>query len=514
MNRVNERFRGLALAVVLALGLAACSIEFRNPQSPTGNPPISPQLSTQSAPGGVPAGQPLPTPTARPAQTPTLDPARGIPSTGVVTGTYTIRRGDTLGGIAAAFDMNTADLQQLNGISNPGLIQPGQTLFVLEGVSGNGPSIKLIPDSELVNGPAAAGFDAAAFIEAQPGLLKRFSETVDGVPMLGAQVLARASEQASVNPRLLLALLEYTSGWLSDPAPAGDKLFYPLGNTKTGITNSLFLQLQWATTRLNEGYYGWRLGTKLHVRLADGSRAFVGDRINAGTAALQNTLAVTRLRGAWLTAAGSQGFVDTYRRLFGDPWQFDQGPPIATDLRQPELALPWRAGETWFLTGGPHASWAPGTPWGALDFASVNTYGCRELGDWVTAMAPGVVARSGLGDVVQSLDPSGDERIGWSVLYLHIGTPDRVARGTQLKTGDAIGHPSCEGGLALGAHAHVARKHNGEWLNATGPLAFNLAGWTPFEGVEEYDGGLVRGGESREACECKEPDKNGLTAGP
>ena len=83
----------------------------------------------------------------------------------------------------------------------------------------------------------------------------------------------------------------------------------------------------------------------------------------------------------------------------------------------------------------------------------------------------------------------------------------------ELKTGDLIGHPSCEGGLALGAHVHVARKHNGEWLNAAGDLAFTIAGWRPVEGVEEYDGGLVRGGESREACECKEAEKNGLTAG-
>lgn len=511
MNILSERFWSLARVAVLAFGLAACSIELRNPQSPTGNPPISPQLSTPTGSGAVAVATPSATP--RPAQTPTLDPARGIPSTGVVTGTYTIRRGDTLGGIAAAVDMDTGDLQRLNGISNPGLIQPGQTLFILESVSGNGPSIKLIPDSELVNGPAAAAFDASAFIAAQPGYLKSFSETVDGVPMDGARIVARAAELASVNPRVLLALLEYSSGWLSDAAPAGDKLHYPLGNTKTGITTSLFLQLQWATTRLNEGYYGWRLGTRLTVRLADGGRAFVGDRINAGTAAVQNYLAATHLRGAWLTAASAPGFVATYHRLFGDPWQYDLGPPVPPGLAQPALGLPWRAGETWFLTGGPHASWAAGTPWGAIDFASANTWGCRELGDWVTAMAPGVVARSGLGDVAQSLDPSGDERIGWSVLYLHIGTPDRVARGTQLKAGDLIGHPSCEGGLALGAHVHVARKHNGEWLNAAGDLAFTLAGWRPVEGVEEYDGGLVRGGESREACECKEADKNGLTAG-
>ena len=126
-------------------------------------------------------------------------------------------------------------------------------------------------------------------------------------------------------------------------------------------------------------------------------------------------------------------------------------------------------------------------------------------------MAAGPVVRSGLGDVVQSLDPAADERVGWSVLYLHIGTPDRVPRGRQLGVGDAIGHPSCEGGVALGAHVHVARKYNGDWVNAVGAFPFVLDGWTVFEGDVDYDGGLRLGEQRREACECKEPETNGLT---
>jgi hypothetical protein len=172
--------------------------------------------------------------------------------------------------------------------------------------------------------------------------------------------------------------------------------------------------------------------------------------------------------------------------------------------------LPWPKGETWFFTGGPHAAWGNGTPWGALDFTTASVSGCSTLPEWVTAMADGVVARSTNGEVAQALDPSGDERIGWSMLYLHLAGEGRVKAATPVKLGDRLGHPSCEGGLAIAAHVHVARKHNGEWLNAQSPIPFDLAGWVAAEGDVEYDGTLTRGNERREACECKLPKVNGV----
>jgi hypothetical protein len=35
-----------------------------------------------------------------------------------------------------------------------------------------------------------------------------------------------------------------------------------------------------------------------------------------------------------------------------------------------------------------------------------------------------------------------------------------------VKTGDRIGHPSCEGGAANATHVHIARRYNGEWIPA------------------------------------------------
>ncbi len=42
--------------------------------------------------------------------------------------TYTVRRGDTLSGIASRFGTTVADLARINSIANPNLIYVGQTL--------------------------------------------------------------------------------------------------------------------------------------------------------------------------------------------------------------------------------------------------------------------------------------------------------------------------------------------------------------------------------------------------
>jgi hypothetical protein len=96
--------------------------------------------------------------------------------------------------------------------------------------------------------------------------------------------------------------------------------------------------------------------------------------------------------------------------------------------------------------------------------------------------------------VVIDLDGDGLEQTGWVLMYLHIESESRIPLGTWVVTGDLIGHPSCEGGHATGTHVHIARKYNGEWIPAYGPLPFNLDGWIAFGGAKPYQGTLVRDG--------------------
>jgi hypothetical protein len=49
---------------------------------------------------------------------------------------------------------------------------------------------------------------------------------------------------------------------------------------------------------------------------------------------------------------------------------------------------------------------------------------------------------------------------------------------------------------------HIARKYNGEWILAAGPLPFTLSGWVAEAGSKAYQGALVKGVQRVLACPC------------
>jgi hypothetical protein len=186
----------------------------------------------------------------------------------------------------------------------------------------------------------------------------------------------------------------------------------------------------------------------------------------------------------------------TYDRLFGDPFENQVEPLYYLGLTQPEMSLPFFTGQKWAFTGGPHSAWESEGARAALDFAPpTEISGCQRSTLWATAVAPGLVVRSYDGVVVLDLDGDGLEQTYWDVLYLHIAAEGRVPVGAHLETGDPIGHPSCEGGVANGTHIHIARKFNGEWMLAGGPVPFNLSGWIAQAGERPYEGLLRRGAD-------------------
>ena len=94
---------------------------------------------------------------------------------------------------------------------------------------------------------------------------------------------------------------------------------------------------------------------------------------------------------------------------------------------------------------------------------------------------------------MQDFDGDGYEQTGWTLLYMHIDTIDRVSEGQTLRIGDLIGHPSCEGGYSSATHLHFARKYNGVWIAADDPeVPFNIDGWLVESANREYDGWLVK----------------------
>jgi hypothetical protein len=215
----------------------------------------------------------------------------------------------------------------------------------------------------------------------------------------------------------------------------------------------------------------------------------------------------------WEQAISRRGFIRTYKTLFGDPHAQATEPLIPADLTQPDLSLPWEGGHTWFFSGGPHPAWGDGDAWAALDFAPPDVRGhCAVSRERVTAAAPGLVLRSGDGQVTIDLDGDGHEQTGWVLFYLHVVPADHVHDGSKLARGELVGYPSCEGGMADSSHLHIARRYNGEWMDAGGPVPMVLSGWRAVAGLGPYEGELVKGDELRQACECWEEGANGLVS--
>jgi hypothetical protein len=284
---------------------------------------------------------------------------------------------------------------------------------------------------------------------------------------------------------------------------SGETITYPVGYRAPGY-EGLFSQLSWAADQLNLGYYRWRSGWAGPFVFGDGRVVPAGSGINAGTSGVAHLFSQLEDVETWREAMSEGGFDARYRELFGDPFLTAIEPLVPATLEPEAMQLPFERGKVWSFTGGPHSAWGSGAAWAALDFAPPGfALGCVWSDEWVTAVGDGPILRARNGEVLQDLDGDGHEQTGLVVLYMHIASQDRVASGDLLHAGDRIGHPSCEGGLSNGTHVHLARRYNGEWIPADGPLPFDMDGWVSAGLGPEYDGTMTRGNVVLEACGCR-----------
>ncbi|MBI5669903.1 MAG: LysM peptidoglycan-binding domain-containing protein [Chloroflexi bacterium] len=498
--------------LVLLVGLAACS---RN----------QPEVIVITATFAPPEAGTVPTTTAEtainppsqlPATSPTPDPTRPAPEAGSAAKEYVVQPGDTLFAIAQANGVSLESLLAVNPLADPNVLAVGQVLNLPAPPSAETAAFKILPDSRLVRGPGSSAFDIAAFVNQQPGYIRTAFDTVDDQVLTAAQVVEQVSLEFSVDPRLLLALLEYRAGWLSRTDLAETQVVYPMEGQPSppGFDRKgLYRQLAWTANQLNRGYYGWRYNGLTNIEFRDGTRLRYGSGLNAGTVGVQFFLSQNMDYPSWAQQVGEDGFYRTYATYFGDPFADGIDPLVPPGLQQPPMTLPFPQGQTWFFTGGHHGGWGSGSAWAAVDFAPPDerpdgSPACYVSAYYASAVAPGVIARSGGGSVVLDLDMDGNEATGWTVLYLHIASEGRATAGTAVQPGDVIGYPSCEGGFSTGTHLHIARRYNGEWIpvqcDACQPgletPPFVLGGWTMVGYTnQEYQGYMVNGNERRNA---------------
>jgi len=458
------------------------------PDSSQISPTSVPQITLTLAPTGA-----QPTPNA-PMALPTLRTSENE---------YTIQSGDSLARIALLNQVSVKQITERNEIDDPNLLTPGDTL-IIPAASANeqATSFKIIPESELVYSPSAKDFDTASIISQFNGKLSRYEETLaDDSVLRGAEIVQRVADENSVNPRLLLALLEYQSGWVRGEGKSGVSDAYPLGLSNS-YYEGLYKQLGWAANELLRGSTLWQQGSLAVWTLSDGEVMRIDVTINPATAGVQYFFSLIDGKSDWKIAVSEAGLYATYMEMFGYPFAFTIEPLVPEGLTQPEFILPLAAGDVWLFTSGPHWGYGTGSIWAALDFAppgDEDDYGCYESDAPILAVADGLVVRSGAAAVVLDFDGDGSEQTGWTVLYFHIAEEGRIAAGTYVAAGDVIGYASCEGGVTTGTHFHIARRYNGVWIGAGGSIPFNLAGWIASSYGTVYDGTLTKNGETVEA---------------
>ena len=495
----------LVFIASFALTISACNYPYENNQ-----------VSSTSLPTHAPATLEFdPTPTLIPIPldlsifqyeylTPTPDPPHTIPNYLKETIYYTVEEGDTLGIIAEEFDVTVSFIANANGIYNWNWVGVGQQLVLPAPDYGDqGPDFKIIPDSELVYGPRAIDLDCTAIAELFDGYLLQYREMVDGKLRTGPEIVEYIATLYSVNPRLLLAVLEYQSGWLTKDSSDIIQTSYPAGNVDPWRVG-LFYQLTWTANTLNQGYYQWKEDQVAGMTSQDNKFIPASNTINAGTFAVQNLFSKLYDQDDWKHVVSKDGFFSTFEMLFGYPFAWSYEPLIPPNLEQPPLQLPFEDDVAWFFTGGPHNGWDSGSAWAALDFAPpMFSTGCYYPSyDWVVAVADGFIVHSEMGAVIQEIGGDGYQQIGWTIVYMHILYDQRVEVGQYVKAGERIGHPSCEGGISTGTHLHIARRYNGEWIPADGDVPFEMSGWITMGTGDLYDGYLKKDGKTIVVCEC------------
>ncbi len=372
-------------------------------------------------------------------------------------------------------------------------------------VAGSYASVSAGASSSATAYTGIGAFDVQGFLDRQPGVLKSYT---DG-RYRAAQVIGGYGIYYSLDPRILLTLLELEPHLLTNPAPTTATLLQPFGNLgPSGFT----AQIDWAAREIRAGFGPYT--TAPDVRFADGSSATLPWNQDPSLIAVQRFLAEGHTQSEW------SSLKDQYPALFRQ--FFGAEPETVTPVARPAaalpfLTLPWAAvyptvpGDP--LAGRPvrmiHSSYFdhvyPTVDRGpdGNDFVvtylnrgnvSYNSHDGhdyyfpdRPIGTPIVAAADGIayaLTARGNGVVIRHSGANA----GYETVYWHLDAFDQKFAGridTQIgvpvRAGDYLGVSGKSGFTDGGAHLHFEVRHNGKEVDPYGwfgPGSDPCAAWT------------------------------------
>ena len=116
------------------------------------------------------------------------------------------------------------------------ILDPGIRLLIRDLLDETSRPDILFPDSEFVFSPSAIGFDIQAFAEEQGGYLATKKELMTRGTTPASEILMELALGHSINPRLLMTLIEFESGWVTRQPETNEEKLYPsrLDKGRTG----------------------------------------------------------------------------------------------------------------------------------------------------------------------------------------------------------------------------------------------------------------------------------------
>ncbi len=359
--------------------------------------------------------------------------------------------------------------------------QPAPTVPVLAPVGGGAPveprdvlpvapsNTPLFDDLRFTSEPNLTVPAVQALLDAQPGTLKSALMTVGDRNHGVAEVVVGQAYLYSMNPKLLLALLEFQQGLLSNAAPAVDQIEWAMNfRGENEKWRGLYGQIRWAARELRRGVRDYPYVTELQYKDKD-VKGPIPVGLNAASYAVVRVLAQTMTPEELEQVLADGAFISTYANLFEDPRQtLGPLPPPAepflrSPLPKPTYVTSFFDHDLPFLTpNGSLVSW-----WGrretkvSYDGHDGWDYGLRPP-DPILAAAAGTVVWAGNSDDGCGIPARGvviDHGNGYRTLYWHLSEIS-VAIGQTLSAGDQLGIVGATG-CAIGPHLHFQTQYLG-----------------------------------------------------
>jgi murein DD-endopeptidase MepM/ murein hydrolase activator NlpD len=338
------------------------------------------------------------------------------------------------------------------------------------------PRAAIISHERFFYEPGWYATEIQAWLDSQPGPLKHYRAAIGNREHSFAEVLSSQTTLYSINPRVVLALIEQQSGVITNPSPSDEQIRFLLAYRGENEGRAGWMsQLRWAIRELHHAQRDFP--DRPELAYADESHSPIPDGLSIADYAIARVLAQTTT-AAGLPArldGGDRSFVATYTRLFGDPREsIAELPPLAEPflsfpaeripettsffdhdapfLRQNGSTLIYRGDRSEFFSYDGHDGW---------DFAMLPP-------EPILAPADGRVVFAGNSD-----DGCGvahavilEHGNGYRTLYWHLTRPT-VEIGQEVARGETIGIVGSSG-CSTGPHLHFQVQYLGRDVDPAG----------------------------------------------